>query len=164
MLYYYRFDELTIVYTFSILLLHGITKILIMEITNLELFFFEKALNDATNDLRTSKVKDLSLNVLVFRNLKIISELCDTYRKEIDAFMPDRLRELNQKADMSTDEIEEKASLSKEYNSEVNLFLSKKTNIEFYKGDVSPSALNGIEVNYDSSAVIGFLLGQDEKK
>ena len=129
-----------------------------MELTNIELFFFEKALTNATSDLRASKVKNLSLNVFVFRNLKLVSEICDAYRKEIDAFKPERLVELNAKSELTEEETAEKKALAEDNDKAITEFLNKKTTIEFHSGDIDLSAMNGLEVNYDSSTVIGFLL------
>ena len=96
-----------------------------MKVTNGECFVIENGLRTAVNELVESKVKSLALNVIVSRNLQKLSELCESFRKEIREFMPDDLKLLNEKGeDLTDDEKVTKEELNKSYNAEINKFLN----------------------------------------
>jgi hypothetical protein len=76
--------------------------------------------------------------------------------------MPERLKELNEKAeDISDDEKSEKEDLSKAYNAEINKFLSESGEIEFYKPNISIESLMQVELGYDSSSIISLILSDN---
>ena len=131
-----------------------------MKITNGEAFVIENGLRVAVNEAVESKVKSLALNVIISRNLQKISELCETFRKEIRDFMPEDLKALNDKGeDLTDDEKSYKEDLNKSYNAEINKFLSESSEIEFYKPNISIESLMQIELGYDSSSIISLILG-----
>jgi len=131
-----------------------------MKITNGECFVIENALQSTVAELRESKVKNLLLNVCIGRNLEKVSEITRSYRKEIQEFMPDKLKELNA-IDLETiteDEKLEKESETAKYNTEINEFLSKSMEIEFVKYDIDIKSLAGVDVTYDNANVISLIL------
>lgn len=131
-----------------------------MKITNGECFVVENGLRTAANELVESKVKSLALNVIVSRNLQKVSELCESFRKEIREFMPEDLKDLNAKGEDLTDEEKlNKDDLSKAYNLEINKFLSEYGEIDFYKPNISIESLMQVELGYDSSSIISLILG-----
>ena len=130
-----------------------------MKVTNGECFVIENGLRTAVNELVESKVKSLALNVIVSRNLQKLSELCESFRKEIREFMPDDLKLLNEKGeDLTDDEKVTKEELNKSYNAEINKFLSASGEIEFYKPNISIESLMQVELGYDSSSIISLIL------
>jgi hypothetical protein len=130
-----------------------------MKLTNGEIFVVENGLRLAVEELRKSAVKSLGLNTVVARNLKLVSDLCQTFRKEISEFMPDELRKLNEKKDqLSTDEIETKADLTKQYNAEVNKFLEDVSDVDFFKLNISMESLSNVELGYDTSNILQLIL------
>jgi len=132
-----------------------------MKITNGECFVIENGLRTAVNELVESKVKSLALNVIVSRNLQKVSELCEAFRKEIREFMPEDLKELNEKGeDLTDDEKLTKEELTKTYNDEINKFLSEPGDVEFYKPNISIESLMQVELGYDSSSIISLILGE----
>lgn len=125
----------------------------------------ENQLQTVISELRESKVKSLSLNVSVKRNLQKASELCADFRKEIQEFMPVRLKEVNEIEKPNKKEEVEKESLTKEYNAEINKFLQNTIEFDVFNSGVSMEALGNVELTYDSSNIIDFLFGEkDEKK
>lgn len=133
-----------------------------MKITNGECFVVENALQSTVAELRESKVKNLLLNVCIGRNLEKVSKITQTYRKEIQEFMPENLRELNSKSaeELIEDEKLEKEALTAKYNSEINEFLSKEMEIEFVKYDIDIKSLSGVDVTYDNANVISLILSE----
>ena len=131
-----------------------------MKITNGECFVIENALQSTVTELRDSKVKNLLLNVCVGRNLEKVAKITQTYRKEIQEFMPEKLKELNEKPEEELLEEEklEKEALKNNYNSDINEFLSKSMEIEFVKYDLDVNSLSGVELTYDNSNVVSLIL------
>lgn len=132
-----------------------------MKITNGECFVLENGLRLAASELKESKVKSLTLNVLVARNLQKASELCESFRKEIREFMPAELRALNEKSELSEDDELNKKVLSEEYNAEINKFLSEPGEISFYKPNISMESLAQVELGYDASSIISLILSDE---
>lgn len=135
-----------------------------MKITNTECFILENQLQNVIAELRESKVKSLSLNVSVKRNLTRAAELCADFRKEIQEFMPERLKELNAQEKLTKKEEAEKESLNAEYNVEINKFLQNTMEFEVFNSGVSMEALGNIELTYDTSNIIDFLFGERDEK
>lgn len=130
-----------------------------MKITNGECFIIENVLQAAVKDLRESKVRSLTLNFFVSTNLQKTSEICQTLRKEIQEFMPERLKELNEtREDISDEEKQERELLGKEYNDAINKFLAEDIEVDFFKARIPLESLEGIELNYDSTSVLALLL------
>lgn len=136
-----------------------------MKITNGECFVIENALQSTVAELRDSKVKNLLLNVCIGRNLEKVSKITQTYRKEIQDFMPEALKELNEKPEdeLLEDEKLEKESLKASYNADINEFLSKSMEIEFVKYDLDVNSLNGVELTYDNSNVVSLILSDSKQ-
>ena len=135
-----------------------------MKITNTECFILENQLQNVITELRESKVKSLSLNVSVKRNLQKAAELCADFRKEIQEFMPVRLKEINEIEKPNKKEEAEKESLTKEYNAEINKFLQNTMEFEVFNSGVSMEALGSVELTYDASNIIDFLFGDKGKE
>lgn len=135
-----------------------------MKITNTECFILENQLQNVITELRESKVKSLSLNVSVKRNLQKASELCADFRKEIQEFMPVGLKEINEAEKLNKKEEAEKESLTKEYNLEINKFLQNTIEFEVFNSGVNMEALGNIELTYDTSNILDFLFGEKDKE
>lgn len=134
-----------------------------MKITNTECFILENQLQNVISELRESKIKSLSLNVSVKRNLQKASELCADFRKEIQEFMPVRLSELNI-GELDEKDTKEKESLTAEYNAEINKFLQGTVEFDVFNSGVSMEALSNIELTYDTSNILDFLFGEKSKE
>jgi len=135
-----------------------------MKITNAECFILENQLQNVVTELRDSKVKSLSLNVSVKRNLQKVLDLCGDFRKEIQEFQPVRLKELNELVKLNKKEETEKEGLMTEYNAEINKFLQNTMEFDVFNSGVSLGGLANVELTYDSSNIIDFLFGERDKK
>lgn len=135
-----------------------------MKITNAECFILENQLQNVVTELRDSKVKSLSLNVSVKRNLQKVLDLCGDFRKEIQEFQPVRLKELNELIKLNKKEEAEKDGLMTEYNTEINKFLQNTMEFDVFNSGVSLEGLANVELTYDSSNIIDFLFGERDKK
>lgn len=131
-----------------------------MKITNGECFVIENALQSTVTELRESKVKNLLLNVCVGRNLDKVSEITRSYRKEIQEFMPEKLKDLNAISleEITEDDKLEKETLTTQYNAEINEFLAKSMEIDFVKYDLDIKSLAGVEITYDNANIISLIL------
>ena len=71
------------------------------------------------------------------RNLKIVSELCQTVRDQIRDITPDELKYLDERVTknetLTDDETMKRTQLKSELDSEINKFLSTTTEVEFFK-------------------------------
>jgi hypothetical protein len=135
-----------------------------MKITNAECFIIENQLQNVVSELRDSKIKSLSLNVSVKRNLQKASELCADFRKEIQEFMPARLKEINELEKLNKKEEAEKESLMAEYNAEINKFLQNTIEFTVFNSGVNLESLSNIELTFDSASIIDFLFGEKDRK
>lgn len=135
-----------------------------MKITNAECFILESQLQNVISELRDSKIKSLSLNVSVKRNLQKAAELCGDFRKEIQEFAPARLKELNELEKLSKKEEKEKEDLNTEYNAEINKFLQHTFDFDVFNSGVSLESLGNIELTYDTSNILDFLFGEKDAK
>jgi len=130
-----------------------------MKITNGECFIIEDGLTSAAKELRESKTKNLVLNVIVSKNLAKVSEICQIFRKEISEFKPTDLIGLEKvDIELSDDDKLKNDVLLKEFNEDVKKFLSEITDMEFLVSDIKLSSLIGIEMEYDTSSIVGLLL------
>jgi len=134
-----------------------------MKITNTECFILENQLQNVITELRESKVKSLSLNVSVKRNLQKAADFCADFRKEIQEFMPTRLKELGEIEKLSKKEEKEKEDLTKEYNVEINKFLQNTIEFDVFNSGVNMESLGNIELTYDTSNILDFLFGNKEE-
>ena len=131
-----------------------------MKLTNGECFVIENGLRVAADELRKSTSKSLILNTIVARNLKIISELCQSFRESIRDITPDELKELNEKnvEELTEEESTKKEELTKELNVEINKFLETQTEVEFFKINFPLESLANIELGYDASNILQLIL------
>lgn len=132
-----------------------------MKISIGESFMLESQLQKIISELRENNVKNLSLNVSIKRNLQKISELCLEYRKEINEFIPDRLKELTGVELISQEDIEEKTKLEAETNMLVSEFLKNTFDFEIFNLGVDLRLLSQFEFTFDSSNVMDFLFGEN---
>lgn len=133
-----------------------------MKITNSEAFILEAQLNNVIGELRESKVKNLSLNVMVKRNLTKIAEICNDFRKEIQEFKPAELAELEAiEVELTEDQQKQKDELLKDYNGEINKFLSNTLEYEPFTSGVTLEGISSVELSFDSSNIIDLLLNEN---
>jgi hypothetical protein len=130
-----------------------------MKITNGECFIIENGLTSAAKELRESKTKNLVLNVIVSKNLAKISETCQIFRKEISEFKSSDLIDIEKmEGELSEHEIAKKDILLREFNEEIQKFLAETIDVEFLVSDIKLSSLIGIEMEYDTSSIVGLML------
>jgi hypothetical protein len=130
-----------------------------MKITNGECFIIENGLTAAAKELRESKTKNLILNVIVSKNLVKISELCQLFRKEINEFKSVELVEIEKiEVELSNEDKTKKDELLKEFNTEINKFLAESSDVDFLVSDIKLSSLTGVEMEYDTSSIVGLML------
>jgi hypothetical protein len=88
-----------------------------------------------------------------------ISETCQLFRKEISEFKPEDLVKIEKiEGDLSEDDSKKKESLLSDYNKSINEFLGESFDMEFLVSDVKLSSLIGVEMDYDTSSIVGLLL------
>ena len=130
-----------------------------MKITNGECFIIENGLKTAAEELRVSKTKNLVLNVIVSKNLSKIADTCHLFREEIGKFKPEELIAYEKSdSELSDEDNLIKEDLLKSYNVEINKFLAESSDIDFLVSDIKLSSLVGIEMEYDTSSIVGLMI------
>lgn len=134
-----------------------------MKITNAECFILESQLRNVITELRDNKVKNLCLNISIKRNMNGISDMCNDLRKTVHDFIPERLVQLKEQDALSDEEVEEKKLLDIEYNAEIKKFLDESFDFNVFNCGVKMEALSELELTFDSSNIIDFLFGGNDK-
>jgi hypothetical protein len=134
-----------------------------MKILNSECFILESQLSNVVTELRESKVKSLTLNISVKRNLQKLSEICNEFRKDIQEFVPERLKELNTKTELTEEETEEKSKLDETTNAEINKLLQEPIEFTPFNCGVNVEALGDIELSFDATNIIDILFSNPKE-